>query len=309
LSYISEKAERYILILIISVFSSCVACKNVSANTVTPSHVFHVALELESELALLHKASYSMPVASRVKVAERQPRHVYQKAREVFIKVQQLRFLHGLSHQDIPNVPTEEVTPKDVKNIVSKILFEVRAIKQRVGVNWKIEDATQPQGKSPTDVYMQMTFVSSLISQLDIPNVLPNEVYQVALSMIDTLRSIHSKKNTGQDYTIKHVSKNKKPLDVYKVVERLFPLLNKLCESSKEYCIKGGSIQPLKVNKNIAPADVITILNDLFADVASIKVAIGDKSPTAIAAPQTGKTPSNVFDAMITAEKMIRALK
>jgi hypothetical protein len=297
------------LYLSTSIFLFLLVSNIAFANTVTPSHVFQVAMDLESELRLLHKANYSLPEVSLIKVADRQPRHVYQKAREAFIKVQQLKFIHGLKSEAAPNVPTEEVTPKDVKGIVTQVLFEVRKVKQRNGINWQIEYNKLPQGKTPTDVYVQMEKVSNLISQLDIPSVLPNEVYQVALSMIDALKSIQSKNNIRGQFKIKHISNNKKPSDVYVVVERLFLLLDQLCKSSKEYCIAGGSIQPLKKVKGIAPADVIAILNDLFADVASIKVAIGDASHTVIAEQQSGRTPSMVYDALLTAEKILLALK
>jgi hypothetical protein len=308
LQYFRKQAALLKSVLVIMFCLSLLTLKGVSANTVTPSHVFQVALDLEAELHLLHKASYSAPSVYRVKVEARQPRHVYQKAREAYTKVQQLKFIHGLNARPIPTIPTEEVTPSDVKGIVTQVLFEIRTIKQRIGVEWQIEHALLPQGKKPTDVYVQMNVVSSLISQLDIPSVLPNEVYQVALSMIDALQSIHTKKGTGKQFKIKHTSSHKAPADVYQVVVRLYPLLNQLCESSKTYCIKGGAIQPFHKKNKIAPSNVLAILNDLFADVASIKVAIGDNSPTNVAEQQSGKTPSNVYDALIIAEKMILAL-
>ncbi len=104
-----------------------------SAQNITPSHVYQVVDNVNGELALMHEANGSKAKADKKAPAltKRRPRHVIQKAREVFLKVQELRKINGLSVNQVPTFPVREVRPADVKEIVAAVLKSVRDLRPK----------------------------------------------------------------------------------------------------------------------------------------------------------------------------------
>tara|TARA_R110000787_G_scaffold20785_13_gene61756 strand:- start:1808 stop:2206 length:399 start_codon:yes stop_codon:yes gene_type:complete len=79
----------------------------------TPNHVLQTIDTLMNELALLHEANLSKPPQTKATVPpNRHPRHVYQKAREIFLKADSARWLNGLKQLELPPPPTREITPR-----------------------------------------------------------------------------------------------------------------------------------------------------------------------------------------------------
>lgn len=279
------------------------------AQNITPSHVYQVVDDVNSELALLHNANGSKAKTDKKApdLTARKPRHVFQKAKEVLQKVQTLRKLNGLSVNEIPAFPVAAIKPADVKDLVVVILKDVRGLRATFGVSEASPTSSLQSSKTPTDVYGNLIRASLQLDGLGIPRIVPNDVYQVAMTIISDINKIRTVLGQTDEFEMMSGSKGKKPKAVY---QRSFDLLNTLKTKSNndKFKVPGGVILPNKRSGKIRPGHVMDVLNNALAEIGAIKVTVGATIPTEIAPVPSGKTPSNVFDAVSTALAMAEKL-
>jgi len=294
----------------ITVFLCAFGLLSFSANAadVTPSHVFQVVDNINNELTLLHEANHSTATVSARKMTQRRPRHVFQKAREVLLNVQNLRKLNGLSFNPVPPFPTTEITPGNVRKIMDQILADLKGLRPVLGVKKTATAAPLPSGKNPTDVYINIDNAGQSISSLGIPAIVPNDVYRMVATLVNEMRLVV--KAAGGDATIamKDGSKRKKPKHVYSEVYGLLEDLKAACAKKSSYCLPGKLVLPTKPTGRIKPAEVLDVVNNALADVGALKVVLGVKTPTQLVDPVSGKTPSNVYDGVLTARALAASL-
>ncbi len=280
-----------------------------TAQQATPSHAFQVIDTVNAELALLHEANESGPAndPNAPALTPRRPRHVLQNALLVHAKVQALRQLCGLSASPRPALPANEVTPKDVKALLTAILQDTRTLRAVFGVEAPAVEKPFVDGKQPLDVYRQITNASLQLDGLGIPAVVPNDVYRRALEVHDALREVVvARRGTAPD--IKRTSRGKTPRDVYDVAFTLLERLKLLAERRPAFAIPGGVILPNKRGGAIMPSHVIALMNDALGEIHSMRIVSGFDPPLARAPAQSGKTPSDVFDAVRTSVDLVDML-
>ena len=276
---------------------------------VTPTHVYQVATDVFNEVALFHKANHSKAMVDKEAPAltPRAPRHVIQKAREIMVKTQTLRWINNLPQNSVPPVPARNITPGDVIKMLKDVKAAMADLRPKFGIVQKLKPSPMPSKKSPTDVYALLTKISEQVDGLGIPPSLPNDVYQLALTIIGDIKLIRKKAGKNEKIEIEFVSKGKKPGHVFNYGYTLLTDIKSLSETPA-YAIKGGVVMPNKRTGRITPGNVAELLNNVLADVAALKIKAGIKVPTHYAGPQAGKTPTNVFDALGAAHKMLKTL-
>lgn len=282
-----------------------------SAQKVTPSHVYQVTEDIVLELNALHVANLSKPTTdpNSPALTPRQPRHVYQIARQVFYKVQQLRFINGLEQKTLPPAPTRDITPGDVIELAAAALMSLKDLRPVFDVHTPPAPAKLVDGKSPTDVFANLQRADQSLDGLGITRTAPNEVMQVALTIVNDLKQVLAARGVTEDIPLATGSNGKKPGDVYHKGTDVLMLIKKLGDEIPELKVKGGVVMPNDRQGMIGPNHVLNRLNDVLAELMSLKVQAGVKEPTIMASPQSGKTPSNVYDAVLTAEMMVSTIK
>jgi hypothetical protein len=281
-----------------------------SAQNITPSHVYQVVDNVNGELALMHEANGSKAKMDKKAPAltKRRPRHVIQKAREVFSKVQELRKINGLATNPVPGFPVREVKPADVKQIVAAILKNVRDLRPKFKIAKPSPNVALASGKNPTDVYGNLALSGRQVDGLGIPRVVPNGVHQLAMTIIGDLEMIRAKRGLTGKIAMESGAKRKKPKHVWNRGYELLTGLKSLTTSNPNFAIPGGVVLPNKRSGKIRPGHVMDLLNNVLAEISAIKVKVGANTPTKIAEMPSGKTPSNVFDAVSTAIGMVKSL-
>ncbi len=280
-----------------------------NAQKITPSIVYQSVDNISRELARMHQANISRPKvdASAPALTPRKPRHVIQKAREVMVKVQTLRWINNLPRKPVPPIPARKITPGDVLKMTNEILAEVRELRSKFGIVQAPQLAPSPGKKSPTDVYSQLLVVSLQLDGLGIPGVLPNDVYRAALTIISDVKLIQASSGIDRDMEINFISNAKSPGNVYDHSYKLLAQLKSLAGNAK-FAVGGGVVLPNKRAGRITPAHVVDLLNNALAEIGAVKAKLGIAKPTNFAAAQSGKTPSHVFDAVQTAITMVASL-
>lgn len=287
-----------------------VAATNVTAQTVTPSHVYQVVDNVNAELALMHTANNSNSSGDKKAPAltKRRPRHVIQAARMVLLKVQALRAINGLAKNPVPPFPVREVLPADVKKIVERILADVRDLRAKFDVTGPSPSVALKSGKTPTDVYGNLIRASLQIDGLGIPRVVPNGVYQVAMTIIGDLKKVRTARGITAEVKFQAGGKRKRPKHVFDRGVELLAAIKSLSATNPNLAIPGGVVMPNKRSGKIRPGHVMELLNNVLAEISAVKVKVGAKTPTELAPMPSGKSPSNVFDAVSTALAMVKDL-
>lgn len=274
----------------------------------TPSHVYQTVSNIGAELNLLHDANLSSPKSNAPRYKGRRPRHVYQKAREVLIKVNTLRWLNGVSRVEIPQPPAREIVPGDVNVMVDASLQAVRGLRGIFGVSVKSRPAPLVTGKTPSDVYNNLARVSVMIDGLGIPSIVPNDVYRLMQTVMNEFAAIKRTRDSGTDVGGASKSKGKSPKHVYFKGLDLLKALKKLTANSN-YSIAGGVKLIEQTSGNVSPGHVLDLIGNILAEVSAIKSRLGIKDAMVFAAPPSGKTPSDVFDSLEQAIVITRNLR
>lgn len=282
------------------------ATSPVSASDVTPAHVYRAAEAVFLTLEQFHDASFSTFEVPNFEINDRKPRHVLQASQEVNFKVQELRWLYGLPRKPISALPVRDVKPKHVMTAVDAILLDLQELQSIFGV--VVDGAPELRDSiTPTDVYKQLAIISNSLDALGIPAVVPNNVYLVALTVLEDLRSVVSHVKGGATSTTLLPSKGRSPADVY---ARTYALLEKIkvLSDREGFKIPGGISMPQKKGGKIVPADVMGMLNIILAEIGALKLVTGVTTPTRFADQQSGKTPSDVYDSILEAEQLVDSL-
>lgn len=277
----------------------------------TPDEVYGVVDAINGELALMHKANGTKPVADRgaPKVTERQPRHLFQKAREVMRKVELLHETHDIESEQVPNFPTHHITPKEVQKFVEHVLEEVRELRPAFGVKAASPKAAKVSGKTSSDVYAYLEKVSHALDGFDIRHTKAFDVYRVALISIHELEQIRAKFGIKKKIkTKRHAGKT--PEDAYKRTFELLADLKHLVEAKKDkFNLPGGIVMPNKRSGKIGAEDMMSMMNYLLAEIAAMKVELGIKTPMQFAMPTSAPVPTNVYDAIDLADLLVKQIE
>ena len=188
-----------------------------AAAKATNADLFHMSGMIEQELLLILEANGTDPHVdeTRVHVAERQPRHVIQKAREVLLKIEEVKGLHDMTEREVPEFPVREVHPDDINEFLENALEDVRSLRGAYGVTKPMAAVTKPADKSPTEIYEQLQVISLQLDGLGIPPVRDYTVYRIALSVVADLDHIWDAKGlTGKTHLAEHAT-GKSPAEVY----------------------------------------------------------------------------------------------
>ncbi|CAK0752438.1 conserved hypothetical protein [Gammaproteobacteria bacterium] len=312
--FISAMAIRSFLFVISSSILLIIAGGVLSAPTVadeiTPAHTFQAADNINAELAAMHEANSSQPVIDEgfPALTPRYPRHVFQKAREVLIKVEMLRSLNGLSENPVPVFPVTEIKPANVLKMLDTALQDLTELRPIFKVTKKIAPAPLLPGKVPTDVYGNLQKASNSLDGLGIPKTVPNDVYRLALMIVDDLEKIRAARGKTDPVNATTGTTGKKPLDTYNRTFEILEALKAKVEIDPALKITGGIVLPNRRTGAITPSYVLDLENNVLAELSAIKAVTSISSPTVLPPPPQGKTPSDTYDLLTKALTMIGSL-
>lgn len=265
---------------------------------------------LNAELSFLHQANLTeapMDTQGQAVLDNRMPRHVLQKAREVFLLAQTLRENNGYGISDFPTYPVGETTPAEVVAVLDGILLDVGDLRDAYGVS---EDAmaAAASGKSWSDVYHELNIAAASFVALGVPAADANTVFQIATTIVSDLKQIRAARGISGEVTIV-AADTKTPGDVYAHGIDLLSQLQELAAGNSAYSVP-GSIQSLALQTHdVHGVDVLDVMNNVLAEVVAMKAVLGVSEPTVLAARQAGQSPASVFDQISTAMGLLATLR
>lgn len=285
-------------------------CGVAKAQTVTPSHIFQEGEAINAQLNAFHVANASKadddPEISAI--SGRLPRHVFQKAREIVLKVQVLRGLKGLPEQPLPTVEVREITPADTKKLLDLAVSGLQDLRPAFGSPPVPASVALVEGKTPTEAYQALARASLSIDGLGLPPATPNEVYRIALTLVSDLEKVRAHRGITAAVPLPAMAPGKKPADIYEAGYLLLTDLKKLVESKADFAIPQGIVLPAKRGGAITPAHALEMLNTVLGEVSAVKAKVGATKPSELAPVQTGKSPSDTHRVLMQARAMLATL-
>lgn len=293
--------------LILATFTSI--SLGAQAQDSTPSHVFQVTQTILAELDLIHAANESSPVqeVARPELRDLRPRHVMQNARTAFRMVQTLKELNNLAVEILPNLPEQEVTPAEVRNIPDTLLVNVRDLKAAFFVSETIQEAPFVEGKVPTDVYNAFSDIRNSLMTLGIPRIVPNDVYQRAKNILNAVNQMAVNQALIPSVPVMITVKTS-PTEVYGKGFEIYGVLADLAFSQPDAAPPGGLATIFRREEGITPAHVLELLGFVLADLHAMAVLKGLDTNLETAAFEGGKGPGDVMDVLLAAHEAVLKL-
>ncbi|WP_028879295.1 hypothetical protein [Terasakiella pusilla] len=306
----STLVKSLVLVTGILGFSLTTTHTSRAEETITPSQVFQVTEDILWQLDRLHDANLSFADFSntRLDIPERLPRHVIQQALNLRGKIQVLKRINGIETKTLPVPPVREVTPADVISVVKDILADLVSLDAAYGLEPFKAGARLKEGKTPTDVYKNLLRAESMIIQLGIPEVVPNDVFNTALAVTQEIEILRKVRGKTEPVDPPSPSIGKQPADSYSMAFYALKGIKGLTKKP-EYQIPGEVILPERLKKDISSRDVQQVLLYCLAELSSMKVAAGAKDPLVLPPPTAGQTPSTVFDTLGLVNRQIQSMQ
>ncbi len=263
-----------------------------SADEITPSHVYQVSEQIVREIQLLREAvgADDYPLDPDRQTLKR-PIQVYGKAVELMYKVSSAQTKFGLTAAKLRTIPPVSIQPKEVYSINQEILSEIRKIKTYLAIPTSIEEVPFVDGKVPSNVYENLWRASYMMDFLS-GVLLPSDVYHYAEQIIDEIELVAKKNNINLNNLPKATKKeNIRPKNVAaKGVQNLQKLIR--IEKKMGY---NASIVPTMTLSRVTPSDVFDIMGALMAELAYIKFNMGITETPPLPPKFEGKKPADVL--------------
>lgn len=279
-----------------------------SAQQVTPNHVYQVAEEIWLDLERMHEANFTKAATAPAETRPRRPRHVLQKATEVYRKVQMLRFVNGLDTDALPPLAVTEVTPGDVNDLVIQVRDGLKGLHGAYGLEAPLPEVPLPSGRSPTDVYNRLLQIEASLDGLGLPPVVPNDVYRLAETLRRELLLLTGGSLSDQpDPRDMGKEAQKTPADAYAEAQALLDDLRAVAGSGP-LAVPGGIVPPDVRPAPIRPGDVLHQISVILAEVSALKVVARVRDPMKQAPFEGGITPNEVWNSLTLSRELAAGL-
>jgi len=297
--------------LFVSLFISSFSC--FAAEEVGSSEVYQVTESIVTELSRMHKVNSSQLIdVYEVNTSGKKSRHVIQKARELFIRVQQIRMLHGLTEHPIPMLLASELQPKHVKILADKILQDLISLETLYGVQQPLAMPAKAVDKTPSDVYQLLHKAVYMTSGLGVSEVSASNVYRVASAAVYDLRLIRAELALEDIMRMEVSFGRKEPRDVHNEARVLIDEIRLMCERKPNICSSDG----VKSYKNRTweffapnkPKYVLDVLDNAVAEISYIKSSLGIETSTLYPPFIPGKTPTDVYFMVKKAQALVKEI-
>lgn len=262
---------------------------------ITSSNVFQASEALIAEIELLRFALGATDYPPNPEPQEdRSPIHVYAKTLEVMLKVIWVEEKYGISPGQLEQIPVKAVMPEDVFGSVNAILDEVRRIKEQLDIGSTIQETPFVGGKTPSDVYYNISIASSLLDGLVGRSLSLNDVFRNTQYIKDEMELIAEKLKVILETELPAVRHRKFPKDV---AQQVYLAVKKIVKLQKALRMN-ASIVPNLTLVRITPTEIYDATNVLLAELVRIKHYLNIEQPVEARTLPFGKYPNDVFASM-----------
>ncbi len=281
----------------------------VSAELITPSHIYQVTEDILSEIDILRE---SIGVDDEPKEPEPQrsksPIHVYSKGLEVLEKISKAERKLGMFPTEVGEIPLREIKPEDALEITKKILLQLQSMKEQLYIKDQIEAAQIVGGKMYAQVYENLWLASYMLDGLT-PPIKSKDVFRNLQYLENELRLIATNLGVSPELKAPDVKGRKR---LKEVGQQALLALYKVSDLENRFSGMTAASVPNITLVRISSSDIYDLTNILMAEMVRIKVHLKIDLPRG-SQPTPGRVRTNeVFAQMrlvvINLEKIIKVV-
>ena len=259
----------------------------------TPSNAFQAVQDVIAEIDILREALGvdDHPPESEL-MDDRNPIHVYAKSLEVLEKVVSVQQRMDIPAGRVGRIPFRRVDAADIVANLEYILGELRVIKARRGIDRRIESAPLELDRTYSMIYTRLSDASFMLDALRGQSLTSDDVYRLALSVLDEMVPIGEKLDATLNFEAPPVTGRTKSIDVARQVARAtYKVVNLQIGLRMD-----PSGVPATTLVRGTPSAHYDAINMLLAEMARIKLHLGVNVPRDDSAEQpSGKKTKDVL--------------
>ena len=261
---------------------------------ITPNEVFSEALQIEKEIDLLKHHFNITVVNPNVPIeADLQPRHVWQRAYVILLKLSVFRRKHGLpSFAPLTFEPALKLEPAMNWGQTQRILTELRIIKKHLGMSGEVSPANSVQGKQSIDVFNKLDQIAFDLDNLNGEPINPSYVYAEVQRINEDVNSIMRNTGTFDNAVPPPKNPNVTPKDS---LHAAFVLMDEVQRLQRQLGLDITNFSVFHKTDNVVPSEVFRMVTLCLAELQIIKAKLGIlHNFTPAAEFYEGKTPVQV---------------
>jgi len=180
----------------------------------------------------------------------------------------------------------------------------VHELRSPYGIVYDAPEVPFVDGKRPSDVYGNLARIGNMLESLGVPPHEPKDVYRLVETLNRELEHVALARGDECTITDAAVSGDKQPADVYSLAYDVLVKLKQVRIRSRYLSTNGADLLQPNLG-DIAPGDVLDLINNLVAETAAIEAEVDISKPTVLAPAQPAKIPSDVFSAVSRAGALV----
>lgn len=206
-----------------------------SIQHVIPADVLARVKLLSGEVDLIREAlGKPKEHQSIISVSNAQPREVYFEAQALFQKANRLAYEVTGSHEEEPEIHSQQLKPAHVWQLVDSALKRVLLVKQHLKIQKKIQEQKEPNTVTPSNVFNAILQANQELNGLLYHRVAPSDVFQqLTLAVNDVANLLKYFNVSPRIPDAPNFIAKKTPTDVYQRLIHCIKLLENIAKKSK----------------------------------------------------------------------------
>lgn len=269
------RIERQIMKKATCLLATLFATGSLAADEVAPPDVYQAVRQVSQDIELVREVMGRPKLEATAWVVEHaEPRHVYYQAQTLFRKVGRLQRQLTGDASVMPPVPTGEIEPQHVLQVVHAAQEGVKAIRVELGINYRSELPDREADREPKDVFRETVQLGRQLNlMLDRP-IQPQDVYaQLELAATYVAGALTTDESEPVYGELPAFEPHKVPADVYRRVLECLGIAQDIGEKNGINVLQLNLRRELR-RQDIMPSDVYDLATTVLAEVAYLTLTL-----------------------------------
>ena len=265
------------------------------AEPATPSQVYQLSVLLQNELELLReKTGGPRNIQPELPVSNVAPREVFFQAQTACQKADRLAFQYLRVRKPEPGVPSDDIVPQDVYEVVEATLQRIRLVKKELGISQSGVKPERDPSKTSSDVYKSIVQSNRQLNLLLEKQYAPADVFEKVTKCVLIVGRLLSRfPGATRIPDPPPFEDGKRPADVYAGLLECYGILDRVTKDL-EIEILDLDVKALDY-QNAAPSDVYDIASLLASELSYLYRRAPDLAPPPASYLPGRRAPSDVY--------------
>ena len=246
-----------------------------NAADIEPPDVYQAVRQVSQDIELVREVMGRPKLDAPTWVVEHaEPRHVYYQAQTLFRKVDRLNRQFTNEESTMPRVPTGEIEPQHVLQVIHAAQGLVENVREELGINYRSELPVREADREPKDVFRETVQLGRQLNlMLDRP-IQPQDVYgQIELAATYVAGALTTDESIPVYGELPPFEPHKVPADVYRRVLECLGIAQDIGAQNGISVLQLNLRRELR-RRDIIPSDVYDLATTVLAEVAYLTLTL-----------------------------------